>query len=119
MGDNRELIESKIQDPDFVDWLCERDGTFKFVVYRGMEAMDSDIESLDLSVRSFNCLTRAGYDTINSLVEDIDSRIDFRKIRNMGRKSANEVMLKLFLYTYDNLKPEKRKAYLAKVKSLN
>ncbi len=119
MGDSRELIENRISDSDFVDWLCEREGSFKFIVYQGMEAMEADLEALDLTQRSINCLRRAGYDTINSVVEDIDSRIDFNKIRNMGRKSANEVMLKLFLYTYDNLKPEKRKAYLEKVKSMN
>lgn len=115
----REMIAERIDDAAFVDWLCERKGIFRFVVYQGMEAMEENIDSLELSVRSYNCLRRAGYDSINSVVNDIDRREDFAKIRNLGRKSANEIMLKLFLYTYENLKPEKRKAYLAKVKGMN
>ncbi len=115
----RSLLEEKISDSDFVDWACEKGGRFRFVVYQGMEAMDKSFDELELTVRSYNCLRRAGYDTINSVVTDIDRREDFNKIRNMGRKSADEVMLKLFLYTYENLKPEKRKAYLEKVRSMN
>ena len=119
MESTKDLLTRKIDDGSFVDWLCQREGDFKFVVYQGMEAMNADIENLELTPRSYNCLKRAGYDTINSVVEDVESRKDFLKVRNMGRKSANEVMLKLFLYTYDNLKPEKRKSYLDKVKGLN
>lgn len=119
MGFTREMLGEKIQDEAFVDWICERDGVFRFVVYQGMAAMDEDIDSLELSVRSYNCLRRAGYSTINSVVNDIDRREDFAKIRCCGRKSANEIMLKLFLYTYKNLRPEKRKAYLDKVRDMN
>ena len=53
----------------------------------------SPIEELDLSVRSFNCLKRAN---INN-VEDLISRTgeDMMKVRNMGRKSLEEVQNKL------------------------
>ena len=81
--------------------------------------MEHSIDELELSVRSYNCLRRAGYQTINSVVNDIDRREDLFKIRNLGRKSADEVMLRLFLYTYENLKPEKRRSYLEKVKAMN
>ena len=77
------------------------------------------IEDLNFSIRTNNCLRRAGYQTINSVVNDIDRREDLFKIRNLGRKGADEVMLRLFLYTYENLKPEKRRAYLEKVKEMN
>ena len=115
----RELIAEKIKDEEFVDWICEHDGIFRFIVYQGMDAMEEEIDELDLSVRSYNCLKRAGYHTINSVVNDIEHREDILKIRNCGRKSANEIMLKLFLYTYENLKPERQKAYLEKVRGLN
>ena len=115
----REMIAEKIEDPAFVDWSCNHNGVFRFVVYQGLPAMEEDIDSLELSVRSYNCLRRAGYSTINSFVNDVDRREDFSKIRCCGRKSANEIMLKLFLYTYENLRPEKRKAYLEKVRSMN
>ena len=81
--------------------------------------MEENIDSLELSVRSHNCLKRAGYDTVNSLVNDVDRKEDFMKIRNLGRRSIEEIMLKLFLFTYENLKPEKRKAYLEKVMEMN
>ena len=58
----REMIVERIDDDAFVDWLCEREGIFRFVVYQGMEAMEENIDSLELSVRSYNCLRRAGYD---------------------------------------------------------
>ena len=119
MNFTREMISEKIENEAFVDWFCDRDGIFRFTVYQGMAAMDEDIDSLELSVRSYNCLRRAGYSTINSVVDDVDRREDFAKIRCCGRKSANEIMLKLFLYTYENLKPEKRKAYLDKVMEMN
>ncbi len=119
MENTRELIASKINDESFVDWLCQREGDFKFIVYQGLDAMNSGIENLELTPRPYNCLKRAGYSTINSVVDDVECRQDFAKVRNMGRKSTNEFMLKLFLYTYENLKPEKRKAYLDKVKGLN
>ena len=100
MGFTRQMVEGKIQDEAFVDWVCERDGVFRFVVYQGMAAMEEMIDSLELSARAYNCLRRAGYSTINSVVDDIERREDFAKIRNCGRISANEIMLKLFpLYT--------------------
>lgn len=120
MRDPKGLIADKIKDEEFVEWLYERIDDFKFVVYQGMSAMNESIENLDISVRSYRCLAREGCDTINSVVNRIDSRQDLcEKFRNMGRKTANEVMLKLFLYTYDNLKPEKRKAYLEVVRMIN
>ena len=79
-----------------------------------LEQMKKDLE-FDFSTE----LRRAVYQTINSVVDDIDRREDFAKIRCCGRKSANEIMLKLFLYTYENLRPEKRNAYLAKVRKMN
>lgn len=61
----RTLFEGKMNDAKFIDWVCEREGRFRFVVYQGMEAMDNNLEELNLTVRSYNCLRRAGYDTIN------------------------------------------------------
>ncbi len=51
------------------------------------------IEELDLSVRSFNCLKRAGINTVGDLVNK--SEDDMMKVRNLGRKSLEEVMAKL------------------------
>jgi DNA-directed RNA polymerase subunit alpha len=51
------------------------------------------IDELELSVRSFNCLKRAGINTVGELVNKTDD--DMMKIRNMGRKSLDEVRAKL------------------------
>ena len=51
------------------------------------------IEELDLSVRSFNCLKRAGIDTVEDLVNRTEE--DMIKVRNLGRKSLEEVVQKL------------------------
>lgn len=51
------------------------------------------IEDLDLSVRSFNCLKRAGINTVEDLINK--SEEDMMKVRNLGRKSLEEVIQKL------------------------
>ena len=55
--------------------------------------LEMTIEDLDLSVRSFNCLKRAGIDTVEDLINR--SEEDMIKVRNLGRKSLEEVILKL------------------------
>jgi DNA-directed RNA polymerase subunit alpha len=51
------------------------------------------IEELDLSVRSFNCLKRAGINTVGDLISKTEE--DMIKVRNLGRKSLEEVVHKL------------------------
>jgi DNA-directed RNA polymerase subunit alpha len=51
------------------------------------------IEDLDLSVRSYNCLKRANINTVEDLVSK--SEEDMMKVRNLGRKSLEEVKKKL------------------------
>jgi len=55
--------------------------------------MDMTIEELDLSVRSFNCLKRAGINTVGELVQK--NAEDMMKVRNLGKKSLEEVDKKL------------------------
>lgn len=56
-------------------------------------ALDMTIEELDLSVRSYNCLKRAGINMVSELVEKTED--DMMKVRNLGKKSLEEVQLKL------------------------
>ena len=51
------------------------------------------IEDLDFSVRSYNCLKRAGINTVGDLINRTEE--DMMKVRNLGRKSLEEVMNKL------------------------
>ena len=57
------------------------------------KVLDMTIEDLDLSVRSFNCLKRAGINTVEDLTNK--SEEDMMKVRNLGRKSLEEVIAKL------------------------
>ncbi len=57
------------------------------------KVLEMTIEELDLSVRSFNCLKRAGINTVEDLINK--SEDDMMKVRNLGRKSLEEVVEKL------------------------
>ena len=57
------------------------------------KVLEMTIEELDLSVRSFNCLKRAGINTVEDLTNK--SEEDMMKVRNLGRKSLEEVIAKL------------------------
>lgn len=67
--------------------MVEREETKKEKV------LEMTIEELDLSVRSFNCLKRAGIDTVEDLINRTE--VDMIKVRNLGRKSLEEVIQKL------------------------
>ena len=57
------------------------------------KALEMTIEELDLSVRAYNCLKRAGINTVAELVQR--NQEDMMKVRNLGRKSLEEVEQKL------------------------
>lgn len=57
------------------------------------KVLEMTIEELDLSVRSFNCLKRAGINTVEDLIGK--SEDDMMKVRNLGKKSLDEVIAKL------------------------
>ena len=67
--------------------MVEREETIKEKV------LEMTIEELDMSVRSFNCLKRAGIDTVEDLINRTEE--DMMKVRNLGKKSLEEVILKL------------------------
>jgi len=57
------------------------------------KVLEMTIEDLDISVRSFNCLKRANINTVEDLISKSES--DMMKVRNLGRKSLDEVVAKL------------------------
>ena len=67
--------------------MVEREETIKEKV------LEMTIEELDMSVRSFNCLKRAGIDTVEDLTNRTEE--DMIKVRNLGKKSLEEVIQKL------------------------
>ena len=58
-----------------------------------VKALETSIEDLDFSVRAYNCLKRAGIQTLQDLVNNSES--DMMKIRNLGKKSLKEVLDKI------------------------
>ena len=60
---------------------------------RKEKVLEMSIEDLELSVRSFNCLKRAGISTVEDLANKTES--DMMKVRNLGKKSLDEVTNKL------------------------
>ena len=70
-----------------IEIMVEREETKKEKV------LEMTIEELDMSVRSFNCLKRAGIDTVEDLTNRTEE--DMIKVRNLGKKSLEEVIQKL------------------------
>ncbi len=68
------------------------------------KVLEMNIEDMDLSVRSYNCLKRAGIHTVEDLTKR--SEDDMLKVRNLGRKSLDEVINKLQSYGLDLKKTE-------------
>ena len=80
----------------FVD-LSEQAANVEIMVKKAEDpqgkVLEMTIEELDLSVRSFNCLKRAGINTVQDLISK--SEEEMMKVRNLGKKSLEEVVAKL------------------------
>ncbi len=86
----------------FID-LCDEVSIAEVLVdqdEKGKEKiLEMTIEELDLSVRSFNCLKRAGINTVDDLINK--SEEEMMKVRNLGKKSFDEVREKLQSLGFD------------------
>lgn len=78
---------------DYPEIMAEKDDNPKAAV------LEMTIEELDLSVRSFNCLKRAGINTVKDLISK--SEEEMMKVRNLGKKSLEEVKNKLISLGFD------------------
>lgn len=87
MNDHVKLFVDLVDNMSSLDILVNQDEDKKIKV------LEMSIEDLDLSVRSYNCLKRAGIHTVEDLTKK--SEEDMLKIRNLGRKSLEEVIKKL------------------------
>ena len=87
LNDHLSLFVNLSDEAKKLDVLVEREETIKEKV------LEMTIEELDMSVRSFNCLKRAGIDTVEDLTNRTEE--DMIKVRNLGKKSLEEVIQKL------------------------
>lgn len=87
ISDHLSLFINLSQEPDTTEVLKEKpdDNTKK--------VLEMNIDELELSVRSYNCLKRAGINTVQQLCEKTPD--EMMKVRNLGRKSLEEVLDKL------------------------
>ena len=87
---------------------------FHFHVMFTNEQMEQGVDVLDLSQRAYNCLRRNNIYTLGDLVNGVKtngeetSKRRLLKFRNLGRKTSEEILLKMFYYQFMVL-PEKRK----------
>jgi len=68
------------------------------------KVLEMPIEELELSVRSYNCLKRAGIATVEDLANRTEA--DMMKVRNLGKKSLDEVINKLHSLDLDFIREE-------------
>ena len=87
MTEHLNLVVTLSQEAMDAEIMVEKDDKGK------EKALEMTIEELDLSVRSFNCLKRAGINTVEDLISK--SEDEMMKVRNLGRKSLEEVVAKL------------------------
>jgi len=77
--------------------LSENVGGLEMMVEKEQEqktkVLEMTIDELDLSVRSYNCLKRAGINTVDELIQR--DEVDMMKVRNLGKKSLDEVRQRL------------------------
>ncbi len=97
LNEHLNLFVNLTDDAKKAEIMVERQETIKEKV------LEMTIEDLDLSVRSFNCLKRAGIDTVEDLTKKTES--EMIKVRNLGKKSLEEVVQKLQSLGLE-LKPE-------------
>jgi DNA-directed RNA polymerase subunit alpha len=77
-------LSEKVKEEEF---MVEREDE------QNSQILEMQIEDLDLSVRSYNCLKRAGINTVEELTQKTEE--DMMKVRNLGKKSLKEVKTKL------------------------
>ena len=87
LNDHLKLFIDLSENEYMTDVLVEKDDDSR------EKALEMTIEELDLSVRSFNCLKRAGINSVEDLTTK--SEDDMMKVRNLGKKSLDEVVAKL------------------------
>ena len=87
LNDHLNLFANLSEEMKGTQILVEREETIKEKV------LEMTIEELDMSVRSFNCLKRAGIDTVEDLTNRTEE--DMIRVRNLGKKSLDEVIQKL------------------------
>ena len=81
-------------------------------------ACETSIDELDFSVRASNAMKRAGIFTIGEVIDLIASD-DISRIRNLGKKTVNEIKTRILLFGYDKLTEQEKKRFFYDVTAKN
>ncbi len=87
MEEHLDLLTNLTEEVDDVEIMVEKEEEEE------NQVLDTTIEELDLSVRSSNCLKRAGINTVEELTQKTED--DLMKVRNLGKKSLQEIKEKV------------------------
>ncbi|MCR4608559.1 MAG: hypothetical protein K5750_02540 [Eubacterium sp.] len=98
---------------------------FRFSVMFTKSQLEQDIEVLDLNTRPNNGLRRSGIHTLGNLIKiagatpEETSRKRMQAFRNLGKESAEEILIKLFYYQFHVIPDAKKKEYMQEVATVN
>ena len=113
-----QTVKNVISQMEGVEIKEKKGAKLRFRMYVTQKMMSMKLEDLELSVRAFHSLKRAGYDYVGDLLDALEQG-DLRHIRNCGATSIREIQERLFLLQYYSLPEKRREAYLKEVVELN
>lgn len=95
-----------------------RDGEVVYPFYMGKQFVEVDIADLNLTVRSYNCLKRMGWNVVGDIIQNIDTKQELLKVRNLGRTSSDEIFQNLLDFHEELLSPNEKSIYRKKYNQL-
>lgn len=98
----REMVKTAEVKGVVLTLASELGGSVRVRIPIGARACETAIEDIDMSVRSFNALKRAGAGTVGDVVELIEGE-GLLRIRNLGVKSRNEIKTRILVFAYERL----------------
>lgn len=90
----------------------------KLIIPFSLKAAETSIDNLDFSVRANNSMKRAGIFTIGEII-DIISNGDLMRIRNLGKKTENEIKTRIMVFGYDQLFDREKKKFFYDILEFN
>ena len=118
-GDQYKTLKQIISCTCGAELKEKKGGHFRFPIYLTDAMFSAGIDNLDLNVRAYNCLRRAGYTSIGNLAEGIAYGAGLKNIRGCGADTIAEIMEKLFLYQLGILPAERKGAFLQHMVQMN
>lgn len=105
-----ELYKSA-KENGFIPTLHEVFGKdIRIIIPFSQKACDTEIDSIEFSVRALNALKRSGLFTVGAIIDSIE-REELPRIRNLGKKTVSEIQTRILAYGYDRLTENEKKRF--------